>query len=219
MKKFPTYIQADAKDCGPTCLKIVGKHYGKTINIQQLRDFSETTREGSNLLFLSDAAEKIGFRTLGVKLNLERLNEAPLPCILHWNKEHYVVLYDIKKGNYLISDPGYGLIEYNQTDFIKFWIGNNADNFTQEGVALLLEPTPTFYDLDSDTTDKEGKKKALGFGLLSRYVLKYKSFLIQLVVNLLAGSILQLIFPFLTQSIVDVGIQNQDMGFIYMILF
>jgi ATP-binding cassette, subfamily B, bacterial len=218
-KNFPNYIQADSKDCGPTCLKIVGKHYGKTINIQQLRDFSETTREGSNLLFLSDAAEKIGFRTLGVKLNLERLNEAPLPCVLHWNKEHYVVLYDIKKGKYLVSDPGYGLIEYNQTDFIKFWIGNNADHFTQEGVALLLEPTPTFYDLENDSTDKDGKKKTLGFGLLSRYVLKYKSFLIQLVVNLLAGSILQLIFPFLTQSIVDVGIQNQDMGFIYMILF
>ena len=219
MKKFPTYIQADAKDCGPTCLKIVGKHYGKTIKIQQLREFSETTREGSNLLFLSDAAEKIGFRTLGVKLNLERLNEAPLPCILHWNKEHYVVLYDIKKGKYLISDPAYGLIEYTQTDFIKFWIGNNADHFTQEGVALLLEPTPTFYDLENDTTDKDDKKKTLGFSLLSRYVLKYKSFLIQLVVNLLAGSILQLIFPFLTQSIVDVGIQNQDMGFVYMILF
>lgn len=219
MKKFPNYIQADSKDCGPTCLKIVGKYYGKTINIQQLRDFSETTREGSNLLFLSDAAEKIGFRTLGVKLNLERLNEAPLPCVLHWNKEHYVVLYDIKKGKYLISDPGYGLIEYSQTDFIKFWIGNNADNFTEEGVALLLEPTPNFYDLDSDNSDKEGSKKALGFSLLSRYVLKYKSFLLQLVINLLAGSILQLIFPFLTQSIVDVGIQNQDLGFVYMILF
>ena len=219
MKNFPHYKQADAKDCGPTCLKIVGKHYGKTINIQQLRDLSETTREGSNLLFVSDAAEKIGFRTLGVKLNLDRLNEAPLPCILHWNKEHYVVLYDIKKENYFISDPGYGLIAYNQTDFIKFWIGNNADHSTQEGVALLLEPTPSFYDLDSDVTDKLGKKKALGFSLLSRYVLKYKSFLIQLTVNLLAGSILQLIFPFLTLSLVDVGIQNQDMGFVYMILF
>ena len=218
-KKFPNYIQADSKDCGPTCLKIVGKHYGKIINIQQLRDFSETTREGSNLLFLSDAAEKIGFRTLGVKLNLEHLNEAPLPCILHWNKEHYVVLYEIKKGKYFISDPGFGLIEYSQNDFIKFWIGNNANNFTEEGVALLVEPTPVFYDLDNDHTNKNGTKKALGFGLLSRYVLKYKSFLIQLIVNLLAGSVLQLIFPFLTQSIVDVGIQNQDMSFIYMILF
>ncbi len=120
MRSFPNYIQADAKDCGPTCLKIISKHYGKTLNIQQLRDLSETTREGSNMLFLSEAAEKIGFRTLGVKLNLESLEEAPLPCILHWNKEHYVVLYDIKKGKYYISDPGFGLIQYTKEEFIKF---------------------------------------------------------------------------------------------------
>jgi ATP-binding cassette, subfamily B, bacterial len=215
LKKFPNYIQADAKDCGPTCLKIVAKYYGKTLKIQDLRDLSETTREGSNLLFLSDAAEKIGFRTLGVKLNLERMEEAPLPCILHWNKEHYVVLYDIKKGKYLVSDPAFGLIEYNETDFIKFWIGNNADNQTQEGIALLLEPTPKFDESEFDDTEKKG----LGFGLLSKYVLRYRRFLVQLILNLLAGSLLQLLFPFLTQSIVDVGIQNQDMNFIYMILF
>jgi ATP-binding cassette, subfamily B, bacterial len=215
LKKFPNYIQADSKDCGPTCLKIIAKHYGKTINIQELRDFSETTREGSNLLFLSDAAEKIGFRTLGVKLNLERLDEAPLPCILHWNKEHYVVLHDIKKGKFFISDPGFGLIEYLQPDFIKFWIGNNADATTQEGIALLLEPTPVFFQSEFDKEEKKG----LGFGLLSQYVLRYKSFLIQLSIGLLASSLLQLIFPFLTQSIVDVGIQNQNLSFIYLILF
>ncbi|RXR20709.1 peptidase domain-containing ABC transporter [Flavobacterium amnicola] len=215
MKKFPNYIQADTKDCGPTCLKIVSKHYGKTINIQQLRDFSETTREGSNLLFLSDAAEKIGFRTLGVKLNLESLEEAPLPCILHWNKEHYVVLHDIKKGNYCISDPAFGLLQYNKEEFIKFWIGNNASETTQEGIALLIEPTPKFYQSEFDKEEKKG----LGFGMLSQYVWRYKSFITQLSIGLLAGSLLQLIFPFLTQSIVDVGIQNQNLNFIYLILF
>lgn len=215
MKPFPFYKQADSKDCGPTCLKIVAKHYGKTINIQELRDFSETTREGSNLLFLSDAAEKIGFRTLGVKLNLQRLEEAPLPCVLHWNKDHYVVLYKIKKDTYFISDPGFGLIEYNQNDFIKFWIGNNANETTEEGIALLLEPTPTFFQSEFDKEEKKG----LGFGLLSQYVLRYKSFLMQLSIGLLASSLLQLIFPFLTQSIVDVGIQNQNIHFIYLILF
>ncbi|MES2812953.1 MAG: peptidase domain-containing ABC transporter [Bacteroidota bacterium] len=215
MKKFPNYIQADTKDCGPTCLKIVAKYYGKTLNIQQLRDFSETTREGSNLLFLSDAAEKIGFRTLGVKLDLESLEEAPLPCVLHWNNEHYVVLYDIKKGKYFVSDPGFGLIEYSKIDFIKFWIGNNANESTQEGIALLIEPTPNFHLSDFDKEEKKG----LGFGMLSQYVWRYKSFLTQLSVGLLAGSLLQLIFPFLTQSIVDVGIQNQNLSFIYLILF
>ena len=215
MKKFTNYKQADHKDCGPTCLKIIAKHYGKTINIQELRDASETTREGSNLLFLSDAAEKIGFRTLGVKLSLERLEEAPLPCILHWNKNHYVVLYKIKKDTYYISDPAFGLIEYNKQDFLKFWIGNNADDSTQEGIALLIEATPKFFQSEFDKEDNKG----LGFSLLSQYVIRYKSFLIQLSIGLLAGSLLQLIFPFLTQSIVDVGIQNQNIHFIYLILF
>lgn len=215
MKKFPNYKQADFKDCGPTCIKIIAKHYGKTIKIQELRDFSETTREGSNLLFLSDAAEKIGFRTLGVKLNLKSLQEVPLPCVLHWNKEHYVVLYNIKKDIYQISDPAFGLIEYNESDFMKFWIGNNADETTQEGIALLLEATPKFFQSEFD---KDGNK-GFGFSLLSQYVLRYKSFLVQLSVGLLASSLLQLIFPFLTQSIVDVGIQNQNIHFIYLILF
>ncbi|MBF4506535.1 peptidase domain-containing ABC transporter [Flavobacterium sp. JLP] len=214
MKKFTNYKQADNKDCGPTCLKIIAKHYGKTINIQELRDFSETTREGSNLLFLSEAAEKIGFRTLGVKLSLESLEEAPLPCILHWNKDHYVVLYKVKKETYYISDPAFGLLEYNKQEFLKFWIGNNADDATQEGIALLMEPTPKFFQSEFDKEDK-----GLGFGMLAQYVLRYKSFLVQLSIGLLASTLLQLIFPFLTQSIVDVGIQNQNIHFIYLILF
>ncbi|QLC67182.1 peptidase domain-containing ABC transporter [Flavobacterium sp. LPB0248] len=215
MKDFPFFKQADHKDCGPTCLKIIAKYYGKTIHIQDLRDHSETTREGSNLLFLSDAAENIGFRSLGIKTDTETLEEVQLPCILHWNKEHYVVLYKIKRNIYYISDPAFGLIEYNQEDFIKYWIGNNADKSTEEGIALLIEATPKFFQSEFN---EEGKK-GLGFGLLSQYVLQYKSFLVQLSVGLLASSLLQLIFPFLTQSIVDVGIQNQNIHFVYLILF
>jgi len=215
LKKFPHYKQADHKDCGPTCLKIVAKHYGKTVNIQELRENSETTREGSNLLFLSDAAEKIGFRTLGVKLSAERLDEAPLPAILHWNKNHYVVLYKIKKEIYYVSDPAFGLLEYNKEDFLKLWIGNNADDATNEGIALLMEATPKFFQTDFDKEDNKG----LGFSLLSQYVLRYKSYLMQLSIGLLASSLIMAIVPFLTQSIVDVGIQNQNLHFIYLILF
>ena len=231
-KSFPFFKQPDSKDCGPTCLKIIAKHYGKTLNIQNLRQLSETTREGSNLLSLSEAAEQIGFRTLGVKLSLEKLTEAPLPCILHWNNNHYVVLYKVKgnrkwvKGKnspssithypstYSISDPAHGLIEYNQEDFLKCWIGNNSDPTTEEGIALLLETTPKFYQ---ETFEKE-ENKSFGFQFLFQYVFKYKSFLIQLAIGLLAGSLLQLIFPFLTQSVVDVGIQNQNIHFIYLVL-
>ncbi len=219
MKLFPSHIQSDSKDCGPTCLKIIAKHYGKTVNIQELRNLSETTREGSNLLNISDAAEKIGFRSLGVKLDLNNINEVPLPCILHWNKEHYIVLYKIKKQTYYISDPAIGLMTYNQQEFLKFWIGNNANEETEEGIALLLEPTPKFHTSTALSETSNEESNAFGFSLLFKYVTPYKSFLIQLVIGLLAASLLELIFPFLTQSIVDVGIQNQNINFIYLILF
>lgn len=215
MKKFPNFKQTESKDCGPTCLKIITKYYGKTINIQELRKYSETNRDGSNLLMLSEAAEKIGFRTLGIKASIEKLKDTPLPSILHWNKNHYVILYKIKKEIYYISDPSIGLIEYNQAEFSKFWIGNNADKTTEEGIALLVEPTPKFYQSEFDKEEKN----IFGFALLFKYIYPYKSFIIQLIFGLLAGSLLELIFPFLTQSIVDVGIQNQNIHFIYLILF
>jgi len=212
--KFPFYKQADAKDCGPTCLKIIAKYYKKSITTRELRNLSETTREGSSLRGISVAAEKIGFRSLGAQISYNRLLEAPLPCILHWNKNHYVILYKIKKDVCYISDPAHGLLQYNKKELIEHWIGNNANDDTKEGVVLLLEPTPKFYDTDF----KEDEKK-FGFSLLSRYVLKYRPFLIQLIIGLIAASLLQLVFPFLTQSVVDVGIKNQDIHFIYLILF
>ncbi|WP_271764901.1 peptidase domain-containing ABC transporter [Aquimarina algiphila] len=218
MPKFPFYKQAESKDCGPTCIKIIAKHYGRVLNTQKLRTLSETTREGSSLLGLSDAVEEIGFRSLGVKLSLKKLDEVPLPCIVHWNKVHYVVVYKIKttrKGQMTIyvSDPAHGLITYTKEEFIKAWIGNNADENTEEGVALLVEPTPKFY---SDNLDEEDQK--FGFKFISKYIFKYKAFLFQLALGLGAGSLLQLITPFLTQSIVDVGIKNQDLNFVYLVL-
>ncbi|MEO8933881.1 MAG: cysteine peptidase family C39 domain-containing protein, partial [Xanthomarina sp.] len=215
MKRFPTYLQAEVKDCGPTCLKIISKHYGKTLSITQIREISETTREGSNLLNLSDASETIGFRSLGVKLSLKDLKKAPLPCILHWNKDHYVVLYKIKKDRFYISDPGHGLITYSKEEFLKFWIGNNATERAEEGIALLLDPTPKFY---SNEFEEDADQK-FNFTYLSKYLFKYKNFIIQLCIGLLAASLLQLVVPFLTQSVVDVGIKNQDIHFIYLILF
>ncbi|MGB3342837.1 MAG: peptidase domain-containing ABC transporter [Aequorivita sp.] len=211
---FPKFKQPDKKDCGPTCLRIIAKHFKKPIHLQQIRKISETQRSGSSLLGLSNAAEKIGFRSLGVKISLKNLQEAPLPCILHWNKNHYVVLYKNKKDIYYVSDPAHGLLKYTQEEFLKRWIGNNATEQTEEGIALLLEPTPNFYDSEFDT-----KEKSLGFKFLSTYILKYKSFIVQLIIGLVAASLLQLIFPFLTQSIVDVGIKNRDLHFIYLILF
>lgn len=216
MRKFPFYKQPDTKDCGPTCLRIVIKHYGKTIPLQQIRNLTETTREGSSMLGLSNAAENMGLKSLGIRINYKTLQEdVPLPCIVHWNKSHFVVVYKIDKNNTVyISDPSYGLITYNKEDFIKNWIGANANETTEEGIALLLETTPQFYKNDWDET--KDKKSSLQFGL--QYFAKYKSLVVQLSVGLLAGSIISLITPFLTQSMVDVGIQNQDLNFIYLVL-
>lgn len=212
-KKFPFYKQADAKDCGPTCIKIISKFYGRLLNIQKLRVLSETTRIGSNLKNIANAAEKIGFRSMAVKIDYKKLLEAPLPCIIHWNKTHFIVLYKIKGDTCYVSDPGFGLLTYSKKEFIEGWIGKNADENTREGVALLLEATPKFY-----TDEAEDQSEVFGAAYLMKYLIKYKPFLIQLVIGLFAASILQLIFPFLTQSIVDVGIKNMDVNFIILIL-
>ncbi|MFC6096429.1 peptidase domain-containing ABC transporter [Flavobacterium qiangtangense] len=214
MSKFKIFLQADSKDCGPTCLKMIANHYGKLVDIQKLRDLSETTREGSNLLTLSAAAEKIGFSAAGVKLGLDKLEEAQLPCILHWNDNHYVVLYKISRGLYHIADPAHGLMRYSKNEFVKFWTGKEP-NESLNGVALLLEKSPEFNRLELNGDDSG----TYGFKLIFRYLIPYRSFMFQLFLGLFVGSVLQLLVPFLTQSIVDVGIRNRNIKFIYLVLF
>lgn len=218
MKNFPNYKQRDQKDCGPTCLKIITKHYNKTVSIQELRTLCETTRVGSSLMGLSDASEKIGFRSLGVKLTVEKIVEAPLPCILHWNQDHFVVLFKIKKlkdsYQFSISDPAYGLITLEEKDFLISWIGNNATKKTKAGIALLLEVSPRFYEIEHAE-----ELNGLDLTFLLKYFVQYKSFLWQLVFGLIAASLLQVLFPFLTQSVVDIGIRNRDIHFVYLVLF
>ncbi len=212
-KRFPHYTQTEAKDCGPTCIKMIARHFGKTINTQQLRVISETTREGSSLLGLAEATETIGLHSLGVKLHYKELLTAPLPCIVHWNKNHYVVVYKIKKDKVYIADPAHGLLTFTKTEFLNSWIGNNASEETDQGVALLVETTPKFYQEEFEEEEK------FGFSFILKYLFKYKRLIWQLIIGLLGGSILQLILPFLTQSVVDVGITNQDLNFVYLVLF
>ncbi|MDH6600029.1 ABC-type bacteriocin/lantibiotic exporter with double-glycine peptidase domain [Myroides gitamensis] len=144
MNKFPNYIQADSKDCGPTCLKIIAKFYRKKLNIQKLRELCETTREGSTLFSISNAAEQVGFRTMGIKISLLDLKEAPLPCILFWNKNHFVVLYKVKKGKYYISDPAFGLLEYTEQEVLNYWIGNNATIIYRRGDCFITRTHTSF---------------------------------------------------------------------------
>jgi ATP-binding cassette subfamily B protein len=215
MKKFPFYKQPDSKNCGPTCLRMIAKYYGRSVSLEKLQKLSETTREGSSLLNISAAVEKIGFRTLGVKIDFHKLKEdAPLPCIVHWKQNHFVVVYKIKNDIVYVADPGHGLLKYTTREFLDSWIGKTATESTEEGIALLLEPTPNLKQPEED--DNATKKK--GFSFLYQYLFRYKKFVFQLSLGLFVGSLLQLIFPFLTQSIVDIGIQNQDINFIYLIL-
>lgn len=204
---FPFYKQPDQMDCGPTCLRMIAKHYGKNFTLQHLREISGINREGVSLLGISEAAEKIGFRTMGSRLTLEQLSELELPYILHWNQNHFVVLYRIKKGVYYIADPGKGLIQFTLAELKQRWISN--DDF---GIALILSPTPDFYTQEGD------KSEGLNWGYLFKYLYRYKQLVIQLFVGLGVGSLLQLIIPFLTQSIVDIGINTRNLNFIYIIL-
>ncbi len=212
--RFPTYNQLYAKDCGPACLKIITKYYHKSIGIDYLRELCETTRIGTNLENISQAAEKIGFRTLGVKISLDQIDVAPLPCILHWGKDHFVVLYKIHKNKYYISDPSIGLVSYIQRKFLDNWIEKDASHETKQGIALLIEITPSF---NTEDTQKDSSKLPLSYFLA--YLKNHKSFVRQLFIGLFLSSLVQFLFPFLTQSIIDVGIVNQDINFIYLILF
>lgn len=212
MKKFPFYKQLDAMDCGPSCLRMIAKHYGKTFTLQTLREKSFISREGVSLLGISDAAEYIGMRSIGVKISYNQLeSEATLPCIVHWKQEHFVVVYKIKKDKIYVSDPAKGLIKYDKKEFIEAWISTKSEG-EEMGICLLLEPTPDFYSQDGETLKKSS------FKFLFSYFRPFKKFIVQLVLAMLLGSILQLILPFLTQSIVDIGINNQDIDFIYLVL-
>ncbi len=216
MSKFTHYNQHDAMDCGPTCLRMVAKHHGKSFSIQSLRDSSYLSREGVSLFGISKAAESIGFRTIAVKATFEQLaNEAPLPAIIHWNQNHFIVVYRIKtkrgKTTVSIADPGGGMVTYNKEEFLRCWISDSMEG-KDVGIALLLEPTPDFYSQEDEKLDKTR------LAYLFSYLRPYRKLLVQLFVGLLVGSLLQLIFPFLTQSLVDYGIGNQKISFIYLIL-
>ncbi|MES2652238.1 MAG: peptidase domain-containing ABC transporter [Bacteroidota bacterium] len=210
-KLFPFYKQYDQMDCGPSCLRMIAKYYGKNFSLQRLREISGINREGVSLLGISEAAEKIGFRTRGSRLTIDQLQEVELPTILHWNQNHFVVLYKIKKGVYYIADPGKGLIQFTLAELKQRWLSASNEDI-KFGIALILSPTPELYAQDGDKTE------ALNWGYLLRYLYRYKQLVIQLFVGLGVGSLLQLIIPFLTQSIVDIGINTRNLNFIYIIL-
>lgn len=213
MTFVPYYPQHDAMDCGPTCLRMVAAFYGKRYSLEGLREKSFITREGVSMLGISEAAEKIGFRSICVQVGYEKLQEAPLPCIIHWNQQHFVVVYKLNDKHVWVADPGAGKLKYTKEEFCNCWLSSRK-NEEDTGVALLLEPTPEFYTIE-DEGDEVNRK---GFSFLYSYLRPYRGLVGQLLLGLLLGSMIQLMLPFLTQSVVDFGINNQNLGFIYLVL-
>jgi ATP-binding cassette, subfamily B, bacterial len=222
---FPLFCQLDAMDCGPTCLRMIAQYYGRSYSLQTLRAKSFITRQGVSLMGISEAAEAIGFRTNGVRLSTSQLiNDATLPCVLHWNQRHFVVCYAIKKNKrnlfsqkadtytFYIADPSGSKYQMNQTEFSKCWLSTKKEN-EDKGVALLLAPTPYFHDCEDDE-----QKKQRNLSFFFRYLTPYKNQLIQLIIALIIGSVLSLIFPFLTQAVVDQGIGTGNLSLVTLIL-
>lgn len=222
MSKFPHYLQADAMDCGPSCLRIVAKHYGRHYNLDTLRELMYKTREGVSLLTISDAAEKLGFRTQGARVTESMLPELPFPAIVHWNQNHFVVLYKVKQKKragkkapelteYYVSDPAHGLIKYVGKEFLKHWASTRQQG-EPAGIVLMMEPTADFYKEAGESVNKAG------FGYLFSYLRPYRKLIIQLMLGFLTGSLLSLMLPFLSQAIVDVGINTNNLNFIVLVL-
>lgn len=220
MERFPLYNQNEVMDCGPACLRMISKYYGHHYSLQTLRQKCFITREGVSLLGISDAAESIGFRTCGVKITGEQLvNEAMLPCILYWNNSHFVVCYKIKRKRggkliFYIADPASQRLQYEEDEFKKCWLGVTLADVNRRGIALLLEPNANFANIEEEP--ERSSKKSLLFFL--RYLLPYKSQFTQLALGMALGSVLQMAFPILTQSLVDVGIGERNLSFITLIL-
>ena len=199
--------------CGIACLSMICSHYKKRYSIETLSEYCFATTEGVSLLGISEAANKLGLHTVCGKLSINQLSQVEQPCILHWNQNHFVVLYKVKNGKkYYIADPGKGLITYSLEEFRNHWVSTVLGD-DEKGIAMLIEPTAEFGKLKEDNTTEKRSFKFL-FG----YIKQYRKYFAQILLGLLVGCLLQLIMPFLTQSIVDVGIKNQDIGFIWLVL-
>lgn len=206
---FPFFRQLDYRDCGPTCLRMIAKFHGKNFSREFLRDKASITREGVTMAGIADAAEIIEMRTLGMRISLESLvKEAPTPFIVPWRQKHFVVVYKTSKSKIYVADPAQGLLHYSHEDFLKAW-STSTDG---TGFVLILEPNTHFHTLEEDKTKKQG------FSFLYPYIKTHKKLISQLFIGLVVGTIIQFITPFLMQSIVDVGVNTQNIPFIYLIL-
>lgn len=207
---FPFYHQLEEMDCGATCLRMVARYHGRYYSLEYLRGLTQISQEGVSLLAISDAAENIGMQSLALRVSYEQLSEEiPLPTVIPWQGNHFVVVYRIDRKHVWVADPAAGKFKLTREDFLTAW-ADSTDG--QTGVVLVLETTPTFYDRDREGVDKSS------LGYVFGYFLRYRYLIIQLIGGLVATSLIQLAFPFLIKSLVDVGIGNVDYSFIGLVI-
>ena len=216
MRKITIIFQHDSMQCGIACLQMVCKYFGREYSLDSLSKLCFATTEGVSMLGINEAANTLGLHTISARVTTTMLGKAPLPSILHWDQNHFVVLYKVKKGKkFYVADPGKGLVTYGLDEFKQHWISTKS-NGEDKGIAMFLETTPAFFTYKME--DEEHIKEKRSFRFLLGYVRKYRKYFGQIILGLIVGSLLQLVLPFLTQSIVDVGIKNQDIGFVWLIL-
>lgn len=212
INRFPIYIQSEAKDCGPSCIKIISQFYKKKVSIELLRSLGETTRSGTSLTGLISGAEKIGFRAVPAQENFTMLKESiPLPCIVHWNQEHFVVVYKITKKRVFVSDPELGKIAYTFENFLKGWLDNEDFSIEDKGIILALEPRLDFKQI---VFEERKTDKVVEF--LKSHLFSYKLTFLRIILLFVLTSALELVFPYITQQIIDSGVKNSDINFVYM---
>ncbi|WP_246197776.1 peptidase domain-containing ABC transporter [Chitinophaga agrisoli] len=215
MRKFIFQRQFDTIDCGPSCLKMIAGYYGKHYSLEYLREACFLSKEGVSLLSINDAAEQMGFRTMMAHITVDMLmKDCPVPCIIHWNQNHFVVLYNVRKHllsgklYFVVADPAHGIVKVDKDTFLKAWVSN----FEGKGTVLVLEPTPNFYSRQAV------KDKHRGYGFLVRYLAPFKKYISQLVVGMAAASAIAIAFPFLTQLLIDEGVSNKNLSIVYLVL-
>lgn len=211
MPSFKFYHQHDAMQCGASCLCMIGSHFGKDYPLNTISNYCHTKNVGVSLLGISFGAKKIGLESISYRASFNDLKEISNPCILHWNGNHFVILYKITKSKFYIADPAKGFVEYDTDTFKKRWLSTNV-NGEDKGVIMVLMPSDEFGK------DVENEEKRDSFTFLFKYMLQYRKYFFQIFLGLILGCLLQLIMPFMTQSIVDIGINKKDINFIWLIL-
>lgn len=210
INRFPSYRQLDYMDCGPTCLRMVARFYERHYSLEALREKTFMGKQGTSLLNLSEAAEQLGFRTEAVSIDWNTLQkDVLLPCIAHWRNRHYVVIYRVTRKYVYVADPAVGRLCHTKEEFLAGWQNEQATS----GILLLLEPMAAFQETETSAPPKKNP-----WSFLLPFFRPYYRYFWQLLLSVVAVSLIQLVFPFLAQSLVDQGIQQNNLHFIYIIL-